>query len=198
MNADPAGGWGVLTVPNAVSLARILLVGVLWRLLLDDNPVGAAWLLILMAATDWLDGWLARRLGQVSKLGAVLDPVGDGLMMISAILGGVIKGWVPLGAGLLVLARSGLVAAWSGWVTVRTGNTIAVRMTGKAAITLLFIAVPGFYFAAYTVGAPRILLEVVAWVAMGVGLVFHWWSGAWYIRDGLLMIRRRRGGFPRA
>ncbi len=190
MTGDTVDRGGVLTVPNAVSVIRILLVGVFWWLWSGDRAAEAGWLLAGMAATDWLDGWLARRLDQASRLGAILDPVGDGLMMVSAVLGGMVKLWVPPVAGVLVLARSGLVAGWSGYVTVRTGKTIAVRITGKVAITLLFISVPAFYWA---VDGSRFWLEVVAWAAMGAGLVFHWWSGVAYLRDGWSLLAERSG-----
>lgn len=178
------------TVPNVVSSARILLVGVFWWLWWADRADGAAWLLAVMAATDWLDGWLARRLDQKTEIGAVLDPVGDGLMMVSAVLGGMIKSWVPPVAGALVLARTVLVAGWSGWVTVRTGTTIAVRWTGKVAMTLLFIAIPAFYWSVGAAGVLRTGFGAVAWATIAVGLVFHWWSGIDYLREGWSMIRR--------
>ncbi len=192
MSGDSADRLGVFTVPNAVSLTRILLVGVFWWLVSDDRAASAAGLLVVMASTDWLDGWLARLLDQVSRVGALLDPIGDGLMMISAVLAGMIKGWVPVGAGVLILVRSVLVAGWSGWVTARTGRTIAVRTTGKVAITFLFIAIPAFYWAVGADGAVQTWWQVVAWPATAVGLVFHWWSGLGYLRDGLSVIRRER------
>ena len=192
-----AGQRRWFTVPNLVSFARILLVGVFWWLWADQRASEAAWLLAVMAATDWLDGWLARRLDQVSALGAVLDPLGDGLMMMSAIVGGMARGWVPVLPGVLVLARSVAVAGWSGVVTTRTGKTIAVRTTGKVAITLLFVAVPAFYWAVGATGALRVGLEAIAWATAAVGLVFHWWSGMEYLRDGWSMIRRAGRRSPR-
>ena len=193
MNGHDADGGGVFTLPNGISAVRILLVGVFWWLWSEDRAAEAAWLLAVMAATDWLDGWLARRLGQTSRLGAILDPVGDGLMMASAMVGGMLKHWVPPVAGILVLTRSGLVAGWSAWVTARTGETIAVRKSGKVAITLLFIAVPAFYWA---VDSSLRGLLLVAWPAMVLGLAFFWWSAVVYLRDGWSMVTRRREGSP--
>ena len=180
----------VFTIPNLVSLARILLVGLLWWLILSGEPGWAAWLMVLMATTDWLDGWLARRLDQVTDLGAILDPVGDGLMMASAVLGGMIRSWVPLLVGGLLLMRSLLVTSCSAWVGVRTRNQIAVRWSGKVAITFLYVAIPGFYFSSAAAGAVRDGLAAIAWIAALVGLVFYWWSGARYVRDGFALIRR--------
>jgi len=196
VTSSPSGRWQVFTVANLVSLLRILLVGVLWWLLVDDRAAWAAWLIILMATTDWLDGWLARKLDQVTALGAVLDPVGDALMMASAVLGGVIRAWVPLWVGVLILVRSAVVTGWSAWVVVRIRQTIEVRRSGKVAITFLFIAVPAFYFTVEAAGVVRVWLEVVAWTAAVVGLVIYWWSGIMYTRDGRDMARRHGRDSP--
>ena len=186
----------VLTLPNLVSFGRILLVGVLWWLMAGGRAAWAALLLIVMAATDWLDGWLARRLDQVTALGAVLDPVGDGLMMASAVLGGMIKAWVPLAVGGLILVRSALVTGWSAWVASAVKRTIEVRMSGKVAITLLFIAIPAFFLAVQASPDLSIWLSALGWATGGVGLVFYWWSGIMYIRDGFVLTRRMGGDVP--
>jgi cardiolipin synthase len=183
----------VLTLPNVISFTRILLVGLLWWLLVSGYAVWAAVLLILMASTDWLDGWLARRMNQVSDLGAVLDPVGDGLMMASAVLGGMIQSWVPMVVGVLLLIRSALVTGWSAWVVVVAKRTIAVRRSGKVAITLLFIAIPVFFFAAEASGVLRTWLVALAWITGAVGLMFYWWSGILYIRDAFSLTRETEG-----
>lgn len=189
MTASPTDRSQMITIPNLVSTVRILLVGLLWWLLVADQAAWAAWLMILMATTDWLDGWLARRLDQVTDVGALLDPIGDALMMTSAVLGGMIKTWVPLGVGVLILVRSAVVAGCSAWVAARVKATIAVRVSGKVAITLFFIAVPAFYFGAATEEPVRIWLVGVGWVAAVTGLLFYWWSGLIYIRDCLQLSR---------
>lgn len=183
----------VFTLPNVVSFARILLVGLLWWLLVGGHAAWAAVLLILMATTDWLDGWLARRLDQVTDLGAVLDPVGDGLMMASAVLGGMIKSWVPVVVGVLILIRSAVVTGWSAWVVAVAKRAIAVRMSGKVAITLLFIAIPAFFLAASTSGVWRTGLVALGWATGAVGLVFYWWSGIMYVRDAFSLTRGSGG-----
>lgn len=193
MTGPVSGHRRVLTLPNLVSFGRILLVGLLWWLMAGGHAAWAAVLLILMATTDWLDGWLARRLGQVTALGAVLDPVGDGLMMVSAVLGGMIKAWVPVAVGGLILVRSALVTGWLAWVVATAQRTIEVRMSGKVAITLLFIAIPAFFLAVQASSELGPWLSVLGWATGGVGLVFYWWSGIMYIRDGFALTRRRGG-----
>ncbi|MEX1092969.1 MAG: CDP-alcohol phosphatidyltransferase family protein, partial [Acidimicrobiia bacterium] len=86
----------ILTLPNAVSFARLLGVGVFWWVLVvDDNIALAAWLIFIIGWTDWIDGYLARKLDQVTKLGKALDPVADRLMIVSAVVGGLVVGVVP-------------------------------------------------------------------------------------------------------
>ena len=86
----------ILTIPNLVSFARLLGVGWFWwALVAQDDIVLAAWLIFFIGWTDWIDGYLARRLNQVSELGKILDPVADRLMIISAVVGGLVVGVVP-------------------------------------------------------------------------------------------------------
>lgn len=187
----PLFDWSeAFTIPNLVSFARVLLVGLLWWLIAGDQAVWAAWLMILMAATDWLDGWLARRLDRVTDLGAVLDTVGDGLLVASAVLGGMVKTWVPLVVGVLILVRTALVAAWSAWVAARARQAISVHRVGKVAITFLFIAVPAFYFASAASDPLRLWLAALGWVTAAAGVALYWWAGLRYIRDGYLLTRQ--------
>ena len=102
----------MLTVPNAITCARLLCIPLfLWLLFAQDDRASAAWLLGLVGATDWVDGYAARHLHQVSELGKVLDPTADRLVFI--ICGGaiLIDGSVPTWFGVAVLAaRSSWVA----------------------------------------------------------------------------------------
>ncbi len=178
----------VLTVPNLVSFVRILLVPVFWWILLGGRPMPAALLLIGMGVTDWLDGWLARRWDQVSDLGIILDPVGDWLMMASAVLGGMVEMLVPIWVGVVLLSRAVLVGCWSGWMTARK-SPLEVRKSGKVALTFLYIAIPLFYFSPDLADLLGTLIGWIAWIAMGMGMVFYWWSGVLYMGDGLARVR---------
>ena len=183
----------VLTIPNLVSFVRMLLVPVFWWILLEGRPTPAALLLIGMGLTDWLDGWLARRLDQVSDLGIILDPVGDWLMMSSAVLGGMMEMLIPIWVGIVLLSRSVLVGCWSGWMTARK-SPLEVRKSGKVGITFLYIAIPLFYFVPDLRGLLGILVGWIAWIAMGVGVVIYWWSGVLYMGDGLARVRGTGSG----
>ncbi|MDE0187527.1 MAG: CDP-alcohol phosphatidyltransferase family protein [bacterium] len=188
MSGARSGRSRILTVPNLVSFLRILLVPLFWWVLLGGRPTEAALVLVVMGVTDWLDGWLARRLDQVTDLGAFLDPVGDWLMMGSAVLGGMVEMLLPVWAGAVILSRSVAVGLWSGWMTARR-SALEVRMSGKAAITFLYVAIPLFYFSSDLSGAFGAVIDAIAWVAVVVGMALYWWSGVLYVRDGLAVVR---------
>ena len=188
MSGTRSGRSRVLTVPNLVSFLRILLVPLFWWVLLGGQPTPAALVLVVMGVTDWLDGWLARRLDQVTDLGTFLDPVGDWLMMASAVLGGMVEMLLPVWAGTVILSRSVVVGLWSGWMTARR-SALEVRKSGKVAITFLYIAIPLFYFSSDVGGAFGSVLDAIAWVAVVAGMGLYWWSGVLYVRDGLAVVR---------
>ncbi len=84
---------GVWTIPNAISLARLAGVPVfLWLLLGEDRPVAAGILFAVLGATDWVDGYIARRFDQGSEIGKILDPVSDRIMLIAGALGLIVSG----------------------------------------------------------------------------------------------------------
>jgi len=172
----------VLTIPNLVSFARLLAVGVFWWVLLaEDDIVAAAWLIFAIGWTDWIDGYLARRLNQVSELGKLLDPIADRLMIVSAVVGGLIVGVLPIVVGVLLIVREVLMALVAGYLAARGGGTIEVRYYGKVATFLLYGAIPGFYLAA--AGFLEWLLRPAAWVAALVGLALYWYVAALYVGD---------------
>ncbi|NDF83414.1 MAG: CDP-alcohol phosphatidyltransferase family protein, partial [Actinobacteria bacterium] len=102
----------VATWPNLVTLLRLLCLPVfLWLLFTRDDRAAAAYLLGVLGATDWVDGWLARRLQQRSEFGAVFDPAVDRLLFIVGVAAIIIDGAVPGWLGWGVVAREVLVAA---------------------------------------------------------------------------------------
>ena len=102
----------VLTLPNLITLARLACLPVfLWLLFGKEDRAAAAALLAVLGITDWVDGYLARRLGQVSELGKILDPVADRLLFIVGAGGILIDGSVPTWFAVIVLVRETLVGA---------------------------------------------------------------------------------------
>ena len=103
--AEPAGG-GILTLPNVITLVRLACLPLfLWLLFVAEDRAAAAWLLAALGVTDWVDGYLARHLHQVSEVGKVLDPVADRLLFLVGAGGILIDGSVPTWFAVVVLVR---------------------------------------------------------------------------------------------
>jgi len=172
----------ILTLPNAVSFARLLGVGVFWWVLVvDDNIALAAWLIFIIGWTDWIDGFLARKLDQVTKLGKALDPVADRVMIVSAVVGGLIVGVVPAVIAIPLLVREALMGGLTLYLAVRGGGTLEVRYLGKAATFALYGAIPAFYLAA--AGFLEGLMLVLAWFFGVLGLILYWYVLVEYVGD---------------
>ncbi len=177
----------MLTIPNAISFARLALIPYFWWVLVGQNRLGlAAALIFLIGGTDWVDGYLARRLHQESKLGAMLDPVADRLMIGSALVGGMIVGALPLWFGLLTVGRE-VVVSIVAVVSYFTGNSITVSRVGKVATFMLYGAIPSFYLVSADI-APWIF-GPPAWISGVLGLIIYWYAAIGYLTE----MRRRIG-----
>jgi cardiolipin synthase len=178
---------GVLTVPNLISTIRILAVPVfLWILFGLDEPGWAGFLLGWIGATDWVDGYLARRLGQVSELGKFLDPLADRLAIVAAVIGGWIAGVLPWPVALLLVIREGFIVVGALVIGWKARAKLAVRETGKAATLALYGAIAWFYIYA-GLGHPVWLW--LAWIFAVPGLVLYYVSAAQYTGDMVRLLR---------
>ena len=132
MDRDPRAR--IVTIPNIISLARLLAVGwFLWLLLVEDRVVMAAIVFLVIGSTDWVDGTLARALDQETELGRLLDPIADRVALVAAVIGGTIAGIVPLTITVLLVTREVVMALAAAWFLCKTGETLHVRWLGKAA-----------------------------------------------------------------
>lgn len=178
-----------MTIPNVISAIRIALVPLfLWLLLAADDPAAAGWLLLGIGATDWVDGYLARRLGQESELGKVLDPLADRLAVAAAVVGGWISGAVPWPVALAIGVREGLVAAGAVLLALRARVAIEVRWVGKAGTFGLYGGVAAFFVHA---GWGGTLFLWLAWLAVIPGLVFYYVAAVLYVGDARRALRPR-------
>ncbi len=174
----------ILTVPNLVTFVRLLGVGVFWWVLLVEENIGlAAGLIFVIGWTDWIDGYLARKLGQVSRLGTALDPIADRLMIASAVIGGMIVDppVVPLVIGLGLIARELAMGAVALILLSQGGGTLEVRYLGKVATFILYGAIPLFYLAA--IDLLGVVMVPLAWVSGLVGLALYWYVTFQYVGD---------------
>jgi cardiolipin synthase len=188
----------VLTIPNVISVARLLCVPVfLWLLFVADERVAAATLLALLGITDFVDGWVARRFDQVSELGKVLDPVADRTVLIVGVGGIIVAGAAPWWFSALVVARELLVAGMMVVATAFGMKRFDVSWWGKAGTFGLFLAFPLFLLASAGDGGIYGLAALAAWCIGIPALAIHWYAAATYVprvRDALREGRKGRSG----
>ena len=175
-----------LTLPNAVSIARLLLIPVfLWLVAIDE--IGWAGIVLgVIGVTDWIDGYLARRFDQVSEIGKFLDPLADRIAVAVAVVVGLIAGVLPgwLGWGIIfreVLIGAGVIYGWSQGV-----RRLDVRWLGKAATFLLYVAVAGIYIGR---GFDIAWFTTVMTIIGAVGLVLYYVVAVAYLGDMRQAIR---------
>jgi cardiolipin synthase len=189
----------VATIPNLISLVRLLCAPLFVVLLVDDEPIAAAVLLAVLGASDWVDGWIARHFDQGSDLGKVLDPVADRVLLITAGVALLADGSVPIVVGVLVLAREAVICVAVALLALAGARRIDVRWSGKAGTLALMFAFPLFLAADHTGGSARDLALVAAWVFAVSGLAFSYYAAFEYVplaRAALREGRAARGGNP--
>jgi cardiolipin synthase len=174
---DDARVW---TVPNALSFLRLLGVPLfLWLVL---GPEADGWALALLAAsgvTDYLDGYLARRLGQMSRLGQVLDPVADRLYILAVVIGLAIRDIVPWWFAIVLPLRDVLLWGLVPILRTRGYSALPVHFLGKAATFNLLYAFPLLLLGDGT-GSTATLAKVFGWAFAGWGIGLYWWAGILY------------------
>jgi cardiolipin synthase len=166
----------LLTWPNLFTLVRLLCIPIfVWLLFARENRAAAAWMLGILGSTDWVDGYLARRLDQGSEFGALFDPTVDRLLFLVAVPSVLLDGSIPWWIAVAVLFRETLVASGAVYLAIRSVEPFAVTWEGKTGTFLLFFAVPAFLGANSTLSyAP--VLEVLAWIATVPGLGYSFYA----------------------
>lgn len=168
----------VFTVPNVISFLRLLCVPVFVVLLfVRENRAAAAWLLAVLGMTDWVDGYLARRLGQVSELGKMLDPIADRLALVVGIGSILWVGAAPWWVAAAALAREVGVSLAVLVLGALGAKRLAVTWWGKTGTFLLYFAFPMWLGGTSTLSyAP--VLELGAWFFALPGLAASYYA-AW-------------------
>ena len=197
----PQRRW--LTVPNLVTVVRLAcLPAFLWLLFARDDRASAAWLMGFLGATDWVDGWLARRLNQQSDVGAVLDPAVDRILFIVGVGAIIVDGAVPLWFGAVVVAREAIIAVVLLAATAMGMQRFAVNRWGKNYTFALMWAFPLLLLGASTVrgadfarhagwaiGVPGVVISYVTACAYGPVIVAN-------LRAGRAARRERMASTP--
>lgn len=186
----------ILTVPNLVTAIRLACVPLfVWLLFGDHRQSDAAILLAVLGATDWIDGYVARRWHQVSTLGKVLDPVADRVLVGTAVISVIVYGAVPLWFGVATIAREGLVSAAVLLLAALGAERIDVLWVGKAGTFGLMVAYPSFLFG-YGHASWHTPVIVFAWLCAIPALVLAWIAAASYVPVARRALARGRGGRP--
>jgi cardiolipin synthase len=183
------------TIPTIMTWARIaaipLIVGVFY---LPIEPASrnliATLLFVVSAATDWLDGFLARRLNQVSSFGAFLDPVADKILVCASVLVLVHLGRADVFVALIIIGREIAISALREWMAqIGASKSVAVHMVGKLKTVVQMVAIPFLLF-------DGLLLGVIDTHRWGVWLIWMAavmtvWSMVYYLQKALPEIRAR-------
>ena len=169
----------IVTLPNVVTVVRLAALPWFVTLMAADRPVAAAFVLGSLGATDWVDGWLARRLDQTSELGAILDPVADRLVFFVGVTTCIVFAGVPPWFCIAILAREGFVALMMVGGTLAGMERFAVTKAGKTATFALLWAVP--WILVGEGGGVWTVFRVLGWCIGLPGLALSYVTAARYV-----------------
>lgn len=171
----------VLTVPNALSLVRLLALPLVYADLAGGRHLRGLVVLVAVAATDWLDGYIARRFDQVTRVGTLLDPIVDRGLVVAVGVGMVVGDLLPLWAAAVVLARD-LAVLVGGLVLVSRGvGPPPVTRLGKAATAGLMVALPLLILASVLEGhTAEGSVRATAWVTFAGSVALYYAAAVQY------------------
>jgi cardiolipin synthase len=182
----------IVTIPNALSVLRLLGVPLFLWLLLGPHADGWALAVLMVSGfTDWADGVLARKLHQTSRLGALLDPLADRLYILATLLGLILRHVVPVWLPVVIVGRD-VVLAGALAVLRRYGYAPpAVHYLGKAATFCLLYAFPLLLIGAHH-GTVADVARPIAWAFTLWGTALYLWAGAVYLRQSAQLVGTAR------
>ena len=184
------------TIPTIMTWTRIvaipLIIGVYYldSLTIETKNLIATVLFVLFAFTDWLDGFLARKLNQTSAFGAFLDPVADKFLVCAALLMLVQMDRVNVLVALIIIGREIAISSLREWMAqIGAGKSVAVHMVGKLKTTVQMVAIPFLLYNGTLFG----VIDTRDWgaVLIVVAAVLTVWSMVYYMRKALPEIRAR-------
>jgi len=184
----------IATIPNLISFFRLAGVPLfLWLILVPEADGWALTVLMLSGVSDYLDGYLARRLHQTSKLGEILDPVADRLYILATVVGLAVRDVIPWWLALLLPARDLFLWGLVPILRTRGYSSLPVHFLGKAATANLLYAFPLLLLGDGN-SLLALLAKVFGWAFAIWGTCLYWWAGflyAWQVRKLLADHQRR-------
>lgn len=185
----------ILTIPNALSLARLGTVPVFLWLFVSGHEEAAVIVYGAGAWTDFFDGQIARRLGQVSELGKLLDPLADRVFIVALAVALVATGGMPLWLAIAIVARDVLLLSLWPLFERRGVGRIEVNFTGKTATACLLLGLTWLALAQTDFGwAPA--GETIGLAFTIAGAALYWVAGAMYARAAVALLGSSRGRMP--
>lgn len=173
----------MLTVPNALSFLRLLLIPVfLWLVLVERADLAAVGVLAVSGITDWADGVIARRTGQMSRLGRLLDPLVDRLTIAATLIGLALRDLVPWWLVAILAARELLLLALVPLLRRRGLVALPVHYLGKAATFALYWGFP-FVLAGAGSAPWEQVLGALGWAFVIWGTALYWYAAVLYLEQ---------------
>lgn len=182
----------VFTWPNALSALRLVLVPIfLWLILIDENLLAFS-LLAFSSFTDWLDGYLARRLNQMSRLGQLLDPAADRLFILASLLGLAFTDKVPWWLVIVVVGRDFVLFFTLPFLAQVGYGPLPVNYSGKAGTFALLYAFPLMLLPNVLPAEWSIAIYPLAWGFAFWGIWMYWWAGGIYLKQVYSLRKKTR------
>lgn len=181
----------IWTIPNIISLVRLAMVPVFAILLIKRFDIAAVIVVAVSGATDWLDGVIARRFNQVSKLGQMLDPAADRLFIFVTLIVTAWRGIVPWWLTAVIIGRDALMLTLLPALARRGLGMLPVHFAGKAGTFCLLYSFPLLLLASLP-GAVGMVAAIVGWAFAGWGIGLYWLSGLLYIQQFRTLITQNK------
>lgn len=178
----------IFTLPNCLSFVRLALVPVFLVLLIGGDYVLALVTLVVSSVTDFLDGLIARRFNQISRLGQLLDPAADRLFIFATLIGLAIQQIVPWWLVLAIVGRDVVLLVLGVVLANHRYGPLPVHHLGKVATFCLFYALP-IIMIGQAFPAVSTVTDPIGWAFAIWGAFLYWWAGIIYLRETIRVVR---------
>lgn len=180
----------ILTVPNVLSAIRLALVPVFLVLVLTGDDVAALLVIVFSSVSDYVDGIIARRFDQMTRLGQLLDPAADRLFIFAAVIALAVREVVPWWLVVVIVGRDVMLVILGVVLAQHRYGPLPVHHLGKLATFALFYALPILVLGQAFPDA-RALSDPIGWAFALWGAFLYWWAGALYLRQTLELVGNR-------